>query len=135
RAAAALRARGRACRRWPGGARAGGGGRERRARGHGAARRAGGRLLRAALGAGTRQRIAGIIPARAGRETTSRLMSSSPIRVVLADDHALVRAGIRSLLGAMHDVQVVGEAASGEEALQLAERERPDVILMDIAMN
>ena len=61
-------------------------------------------------------------------------MSSSPIRVVLADDHALVRAGIRSLLGAMHDVQVVGEAASGEEALQLAERERPDVILMDIAM-
>jgi len=34
----------------------------------------------------------------------------------------------------MHDVQVVGEAASGEEALQLAERERPDVILMDIAM-
>jgi DNA-binding NarL/FixJ family response regulator len=61
-------------------------------------------------------------------------MSSSPIRVVLADDHALVRAGIRSLLGAMQDVQVVGEAASGEEALQLAERERPDVILMDIAM-
>lgn len=56
------------------------------------------------------------------------------IRVVLADDHALVRAGIRSLLGAMIDVEVVGEASSGEEALALAQRERPDVVLMDIAM-
>lgn len=56
------------------------------------------------------------------------------IRVVLADDHALVRAGIRSLLSAMVDVEVVGEASSGEEALTIAERERPDVVLMDIAM-
>jgi DNA-binding NarL/FixJ family response regulator len=56
------------------------------------------------------------------------------IRVVLADDHALVRAGMRSLLGGMAQVHVVGEAASGEEALALAERERPDVVLMDIAM-
>jgi DNA-binding NarL/FixJ family response regulator len=54
--------------------------------------------------------------------------------VVLADDHALVRAGMRSLLGGMAQVQVVGEAASGEEALLLAEREQPDVVLMDIAM-
>jgi DNA-binding NarL/FixJ family response regulator len=60
--------------------------------------------------------------------------AAGPIRVVLADDHALVRAGMRSLLGAMEQVQVVGEAASGEEALTLAERERPDVVLMDIAM-
>jgi DNA-binding NarL/FixJ family response regulator len=56
------------------------------------------------------------------------------IKVVLADDHALVRAGMRSLLGGMAEVQVVGEASSGEEALQLAESERPDVVLMDIAM-
>lgn len=56
------------------------------------------------------------------------------IRVVLADDHALVRAGMRSLLGGMSDVQVVGEASSGEEALQIAESEHPDVVLMDIAM-
>ena len=56
------------------------------------------------------------------------------IRVLLADDHALVRAGIRSLLGAMAEVTVVGEAASGEEALELASREQPDVVLMDIAM-
>jgi len=60
--------------------------------------------------------------------------STSPIRVVLADDHALVRAGMRSLLAAMTAVQVVGEAASGEEALALAAREHPDVVLMDIAM-
>lgn len=60
--------------------------------------------------------------------------AATAIRVLLVDDHALVRAGIRSLLGGMMDVVVVGEAASGEEALQLAERERPDVVLMDIAM-
>ena len=56
------------------------------------------------------------------------------IKVLLADDHALVRAGIRSLLGAMADVQVVAEASSGEEALELAAREQPDIVLMDIAM-
>ena len=58
----------------------------------------------------------------------------SRIRVVLADDHALVRAGMRSLLSGMALVEVVGEAASGEEAIQLASREQPDVVLMDIAM-
>jgi DNA-binding NarL/FixJ family response regulator len=61
-------------------------------------------------------------------------VSPAPIRVLLADDHALVRAGMRSLLGAMAQVDVVGEAASGEEALAIASRERPDVVLMDIAM-
>ena len=59
---------------------------------------------------------------------------AAAIRVLLADDHALVRAGMRSLLNAMTQVRVVGEAASGEEALELALRERPDVVLMDIAM-
>jgi DNA-binding NarL/FixJ family response regulator len=56
------------------------------------------------------------------------------IRVLLADDHALVRAGIHSLLQGMREVQVVAEASSGEEALELADRNRPDVVLMDIAM-
>jgi DNA-binding NarL/FixJ family response regulator len=56
------------------------------------------------------------------------------IRVLLADDHALVRAGIRSLLGGMSDVQVIAEASSGEEALEAAARDLPDVVLMDIAM-
>lgn len=56
------------------------------------------------------------------------------IRVLLADDHALVRAGIRSLLNAMAQVEVVAEASSGEEAIELATTSRPDVVLMDIAM-
>ena len=59
---------------------------------------------------------------------------AAPIRVVLVDDHALVRAGMRSLLGSMEHVAVVGEAASGEEALALAGTAQPDVVLMDIAM-
>lgn len=59
---------------------------------------------------------------------------AAPIRIVLADDHALVRAGMRSLLGSMEGVDVIGEAASAEDALALAVRERPDVVLMDIAM-
>ena len=61
-------------------------------------------------------------------------MPAAPIRVVLVDDHALVRAGMRSLLGSMARVEVVGEAASGEEALALARSAQPDVVLMDIAM-
>jgi DNA-binding NarL/FixJ family response regulator len=56
------------------------------------------------------------------------------IRVLLADDQALVRAGFRVLLGAQEDVEVVGEAADGAEAVALAASERPDVILMDIRM-
>jgi DNA-binding NarL/FixJ family response regulator len=56
------------------------------------------------------------------------------LRVLLVDDHALVRAGIRSLLQELPDVEVVAEASDGAQALQIAERERPDVVLMDIAM-
>lgn len=58
----------------------------------------------------------------------------APIRIVLADDHALVRAGMRSLLASMEGVQVIGEASTAEDALALVTRERPDVVLMDIAM-
>ncbi len=56
------------------------------------------------------------------------------IRVVLADDQALVRAGFQALLDAQPDVEVVGEAADGEEAVATVRRERPDVVLMDIRM-
>ena len=56
------------------------------------------------------------------------------IRVLLADDHKLFRAGIRSLLRTMADVEVVAEADDGREALHLAEVHRPDVVLMDIMM-
>jgi DNA-binding NarL/FixJ family response regulator len=56
------------------------------------------------------------------------------IRVLLADDQDLVRAGFRALLDAQDDVEVVGEAGDGDEAVQLARRHRPDIVLMDIRM-
>ena len=56
------------------------------------------------------------------------------IRVALADDQVLVRAGFGSLLGAEDDIEVVGEAGDGEEAISLAQSSRPDVMLMDIRM-
>ena len=56
------------------------------------------------------------------------------IRVVLADDQVLVRAGFRALLDAQEDIQVVGEADDGEEALRITGELRPDVVLMDIRM-
>jgi DNA-binding NarL/FixJ family response regulator len=56
------------------------------------------------------------------------------IRVVLADDQALVRAGMRSLIEAEDGIDVVGEAADGAEAVAVVARERPDVVLMDIRM-
>ena len=57
-----------------------------------------------------------------------------PTRIVLADDHQLVRAGIRSLLQRLHDVQVVAEASDGAEALRLVATQQPDIVLMDIGM-
>lgn len=56
------------------------------------------------------------------------------IRVVLVDDQALVRAGFRALLDAEDDMQVVGEAADGREAVQIVTAQRPDLVLMDIRM-
>lgn len=56
------------------------------------------------------------------------------IRVVLADDHALVRQGIRSLLEKLDDIEVVGEASDGREALELSKTTQPDIAFMDIAM-
>jgi DNA-binding NarL/FixJ family response regulator len=58
----------------------------------------------------------------------------SKIRVLVADDHAIVREGVRALLALSDDIVVVGEAADGREAITAARRLRPDVILIDIAM-
>lgn len=59
----------------------------------------------------------------------------SPLRVLLVDDHALVRAGIRSLLESMAGVTVAAEAGSGRQAVELARELAPDIVLMDITMD
>ncbi|MFI6225750.1 response regulator [Micromonospora echinospora] len=58
----------------------------------------------------------------------------SAIRVLLADDHHLVRTGFRVILEAEDDIEVVGEASDGRQAVDLAARQRPDVVLMDVEM-
>ncbi len=58
----------------------------------------------------------------------------TPIRVVIADDHRLMRTGLRRLLEMEPDMEVVGEAADGREAIEVSLREHPDVVLMDISM-
>ena len=57
-----------------------------------------------------------------------------PITVILADDHAIVREGLKSLLQATEDIQVVGEAENGHEAVALAKKLRPQVVIVDISM-
>jgi DNA-binding NarL/FixJ family response regulator len=57
-----------------------------------------------------------------------------PIRVFLADDHGVVREGLRAMLEVQEDITVVGEAANGREAVRLTQKLDPDVVLMDIAM-
>jgi NarL family two-component system response regulator LiaR len=61
-------------------------------------------------------------------------MSAESIGVLVVDDHAVVREGLRSFLDLQEGIDVVGEAADGEEALRRAEELRPDVILMDLVM-
>jgi len=61
-------------------------------------------------------------------------MKSDSIRVVIADDHAMVRSGLRLFLMAFEDLRMVGEASNGQEAVRLCARERPDVVLMDLIM-
>ena len=62
------------------------------------------------------------------------MTESNPIRVLLVDDHAVVRSGLGAFLLAYDDLELVGEAASGEEAVRLCERFQPDVVLMDLVM-
>jgi len=58
----------------------------------------------------------------------------SKIRVIIVDDHAILREGVRALLRTQDDIEVVGEASNGEEALVVVQKLDPDVVLMDIAM-
>ena len=62
-------------------------------------------------------------------------MAGDLIRVLLVDDHAVVRAGLRAVLGEAKDIDVVGEARNGREAIAFAERLHPDVIVMDLSMD
>src|SRR5207248_11130273 len=61
-------------------------------------------------------------------------MPGEPLRILLVDDHPLVRNGLRTLLTSLPDVVVAGEAANGEEAIVLATELKPDIILMDLHM-
>jgi DNA-binding NarL/FixJ family response regulator len=62
------------------------------------------------------------------------LNNARPIRVLLADDHALLRRGLAEFLREHDDLEVVGEASDGQEAVELAFQTRPDVVLMDVTM-
>ncbi|MCK2023744.1 response regulator transcription factor [Microbacterium sp. kSW2-24] len=61
-------------------------------------------------------------------------MTDTPIRVLLVDDHAMLRAGFRTILGTQPDIEIVGEAATGADAVAQAAALRPDVITMDVQM-
>lgn len=61
-------------------------------------------------------------------------MKKGQIRVIIADDHVMVRSGLRLFLLAFEDLKLVGEAANGEEAIRLCAREKADVVLMDMVM-
>ncbi|MEU7484607.1 response regulator transcription factor [Streptomyces sp. NPDC042319] len=66
--------------------------------------------------------------------STSPSATPAPVRLLICDDHAVVRAGLLALLGSAPDIEVVGEAGSGEEAVALAAKLVPDVVLMDLQL-
>jgi two-component system response regulator DegU len=61
-------------------------------------------------------------------------ITSEKIRLLIADDHTILRQGLRRILEEQHDMEVVGEAATGTDAVTLAEELHPDIVIMDISM-
>ncbi len=61
-------------------------------------------------------------------------MNTKPVRILLADDHSLVRQGFRRILESHPDFEIVGEAADGRQAVEMTEKLKPDVVVMDVAM-
>src|SRR5207249_1652761 len=76
----------------------------------------------------------GSLSERAGDGTISSMSGTVPLRVMLVDDHEVVRGGIRALLQATDDIVVTAEAGSVREAVDEAERSRPDVVVMDVRL-
>lgn len=68
------------------------------------------------------------------RQETPQRHNAPPIRVLLADDHDILREGLKALLSMQGEMEIVGEAYTGREAVELAERLKPDVVLLDVSM-
>ena len=95
----------------------------------------GGFTIRSRPGAGTRMVAEVPLPTSEGSKTVSvQGKASAPAQLLVADDHALVRKGIEGMLEDEPDLEIVGEAADGREALELCRRLRPDLVLMDVCM-
>ena len=80
------------------------------------------------------RRIAGALVPRRRRDVAAHRGAGHVIRVVIVDDHAVVRSGLQSLLDTADDIDVVGAAADGAEAIELVASVEPDVVLMDLSM-
>src|SRR5690606_8571418 len=86
-----------------------------------------------------RQTPAGSVPASGASDSSSSAKGASDdshghVRVLLADDHQALRDGLKSLFEDESDIDVVGEAANGEEAVVMTKRIKPDIVIMDVTM-
>src|SRR4051794_7394561 len=74
-----------------------------------------------------------VLPSKCTSPPTGPHMNPK-IRILLADDHAVVRQGFKLILAAQPDMEIIGEAGNGREAVELAEKLQPEVVVMDVAM-